>query len=175
MRICTEGVVNGTSKILGLVNFSTDLKISTAFVKRVEVVIVYLFWSQSLSCLISVSDFSESWILPFTTPHRVLGCHFCEVNTQNMMLESDLSLKQKKGHSWFSRGSNYFWSKIFFCNRCVYSYFWIRKTKSAIISASVLAKEFLERCIIFLLMAFELAGESENIRPFATRVWKIIK
>ena len=40
------GVVNGTSKILGLVNFSSDLEISTVFAKSPEVsFIVHLFRS----------------------------------------------------------------------------------------------------------------------------------
>ena len=52
------GVVkNGTSRILGLVNFSSDLEISTAFAKSLEVsFIVHLLRSRSLACLVSVSD-----------------------------------------------------------------------------------------------------------------------
>ena len=56
-------MANGTSKILGLVNFSCDLEVSS---------IVHLFRSRSVTCLVSVSDFqttvSVSRILPFVTP-----------------------------------------------------------------------------------------------------------
>ena len=42
-----------TSEILVLINFSSDLKTSTGFVKS----LVHLFWAQSVACLVSVSDF----------------------------------------------------------------------------------------------------------------------
>ena len=52
------GVAKGTSKILGLVNVSSDLEISTAFAKSLEVSFVeYLFRSRILTCFVSVSDF----------------------------------------------------------------------------------------------------------------------
>ena len=70
-----EGMANGTSKILGLVNFSCNFEISTAFVKSLKVsFVVHLFQSRSLTCLVSVSDFqtrvSASQRVPdFTIQH----------------------------------------------------------------------------------------------------------
>lgn len=66
-----------TSKILGLINFSCDLKILIAFAKNLEVsFIVHLFRSWSPACLVSVLDFQtcvsascECGILPFATPN----------------------------------------------------------------------------------------------------------
>ena len=69
-RYLSLGVANGTSKILGLVTFSSDLKISTAFEKSLKVLfIMHILRSRSPTWLVSVSDFqtrvSASW--------RILG------------------------------------------------------------------------------------------------------
>ena len=57
-------------------NFSSDLEISTAFVKSLEVLfIVHFFQSQSLPCLVSVLDFqtrvlTSQRVSDFTIRHR---------------------------------------------------------------------------------------------------------
>ena len=45
--ICIVGVANGTSKLLGLVNFSCDVEISAAFAKSLEVSLKVHVWSRS--------------------------------------------------------------------------------------------------------------------------------
>ena len=53
--MCLEAVANGTSKILDLANVLSDLEISTAFAKSLEVsFIVHLFRSRSLACLVGL-------------------------------------------------------------------------------------------------------------------------
>jgi len=68
-----KGVANDTSKILGLANFSSDLEISTAFAKSLEVsFILHLFRCRSLACFglglgFSNRGLGEYRILPFVT------------------------------------------------------------------------------------------------------------
>ena len=66
---------NGTSKILALTNFSSNLEISTAFAKTLTVsFILHLFQCEVLHVLVLVSDLqtrvSASWrVLDFTIHH----------------------------------------------------------------------------------------------------------
>jgi len=68
-----KGLANATSKILGLANFSSDLEISTAFAKSLEVsFILHLFRCRSLACFglglgFSNRDLGGYRILPFVT------------------------------------------------------------------------------------------------------------
>ena len=77
-------MANGTSKILDLVNFSSDVEISTAFAKSLEVsFIVHLFRSRSLVCLVSVSDFqtmvsASQRASDFTIRHPLNELHFLD-------------------------------------------------------------------------------------------------
>ena len=66
---------NGTSKVLGVVNFSSDLEISTAFAKSLEVsfVVHFIFRSRILACLVSASR----RVSDFTLRHPLLSvCWF---------------------------------------------------------------------------------------------------
>ena len=98
------GVAKGTSKILGLVNVSSDLEISTAFAKSLEVSFVeYLFRSRILTCFVSVSDFqtrvsASRRVSDFTIRHPSLALTAVPASPDIPATE-ELALVKKKYHN----------------------------------------------------------------------------